>query len=178
MPARDSKGLPTRGEYAQRVRWAIPRDKLTEQGSIISYSIGIDGAITGCNIRNFGHHEADMVNCDTFRYEQALSGVLGVDLSTLQQVDVGLQVTIVDPQSIIIPSKMYGIRKVISESFFDVSPNGVIVRCTTNVAEPLFGRKFDLCDGAIRIGSKEFEADPQGKERRLRVTFDFAGIKR
>ncbi|WP_421852856.1 energy transducer TonB [Novosphingobium sp.] len=175
-PARDKAGRPIKSTYTQSVSWKIPREKLITQGFKVTFAVEKTGELTNCQLDNYGFND-DSIRCDPEMIDTIAAKMLPNPLVSYRSLSLLLAVE-VDQAQISIPRRSDDERVIISRALFDVSPNGVIASCKSDIALSWMGKPVDLCHGPIEVGSKDFDPAPDGRRRQATVTFELAGTKR
>jgi hypothetical protein len=174
--AKDKFGRPATSTFTQKVTWRIPRDKLITQGFKVTFMVTPDGRLSGCEKVEYGSQDDDL-RCDPQMIDEISLKMLPSPLAAYKSLSLMLAIE-VDQAGISIPRKINDDREIISRALFDVSPSGVITMCKTDIARTWMGEPADLCHGVIELGSKEFDADPDGRSRKATVTLEISGMKR
>lgn len=170
-PARDQDGKAVASTYSQRVAWRIPREQLITQGFKITHAI----ARSDCQVEQY-HMQDDELECDPELIDDTAGAYLPSPLDSYKSASVTLAMEIED-SGIAIPRTADEDRVVISRAFVDVSAAGVVTACRSDVARLFQGQPADLCVIAVDIGSRDFDPDPEGKQRTLRVTLEVSGAR-
>lgn len=177
VPARGEGGRPQKSKYAQKVAWRIPREKLVTQGFKMTFSVDTDGKLSRCSLVTFGSWSDEDINCDPQGIDVIARDVLPASLKSYKSVGLMLAME-VDDSEISVPRRDSDDHATVARALVDVSGAGIISHCAADVALPWRGRSADLCSGPIQVGIKEFDPDPEGKSRKMRVTLEVSGTRR
>lgn len=173
-PAKAESGRAVPSQFVQKVRWAIPREKLISQGLRITYGLDGNGYINGCKINEFGNHDPDLT-CSPQMIAEIAQAALAKPLSAYSSVAVLLAMQVDDDTEIAILRPESGERKILAQVRINVSPDGIITKCITDVVAHYSGQSMDLCSGPVQVGRKEFDADSTGKLRTVTVSLEIIG---
>lgn len=175
-PARNELGQAISSEYAQKVTWRIPREKLITQGFKLTFTVGSDGELSKCQMVKYDFQDSDL-QCNSQMVDVMAEKMLPAPLTSYQSVSLMLAME-VEQSGISIPRQLNEDRTVITSATAEISAAGVITSCKADVTRDWMGKSSDLCSGPIAVGEKAFDADPRGQKRKLAVSLEISGLKR
>ncbi|WP_168853967.1 TonB family protein [Novosphingobium sp. ERN07] len=175
-PAKNQNGQATTSKYSQKVTWRIPREKLITQGFKLTFAVERDGRLSNCELVKYNYHDNDP-KCNPQMIDVLADKFLPATLTSYQSISLTLAIK-VEGSVIAIPERLDEDRVIITSATAGISASGVITTCKAEVTRDWMGKSSDLCSGPITVGAKEFDPDPDGKNRKIAVTFEIAGLKR
>jgi TonB family protein len=175
-PARDDAGRAVKSMYTQRVAWQIPRERLVTQGAKVTFAAEPDGALSDCRIEKYQFQDDDL-QCDSQMVGALAGAFLPEALGSYSEVSLTLAMD-VEGSDIVVPRRSGEDRTVLARAIVEVSASGVVVACRTDVAVDLGEGPLDLCAGPVETGARDFAPDPEGKVRKIAVSFEVSGQKR
>ena len=175
-PATDRTGQAIRSVYSQKVSWRIPREKLITQGFKLTFAVEPNGRLSSCQMVKYDFQDNDL-QCNPQMIDAMAERMLPQPLASYQSVSLTLAME-VEQSGIFIPRQVNEDRTIITSATADISAAGIITTCKAGITRDWMGKSSDLCGGPIAVGEKEFDADSQGKSRKLTVTLEISGLKR
>lgn len=176
-PVRDAAGRPSSAVFMQRVRWAIPRDQLINQGFRMTFDLDAAGNPTSCRIKEFGNHDPDL-RCDSQGVRELAEFALSKPLAAYSQFSFLLAQQI-EKSDISFIRQEGGEQHTLVRARIEVSPDGAIKGCVSEKEIEYRGKKLDLCDGGfLPVGRKEFAPDSTGKARLFDAFLEISGWSR
>jgi TonB family protein len=176
IPAMDRTGQAISSIYSQKVTWRIPREKLITQGFKLTFAVEPNGRLSSCQMVKYDFQDNDL-QCNPQMIDVMAERMLPQPLASYQNVSVTFAME-VEQSSISVPRQVNEDRTIITSATADISAAGIITTCRAGITRDWMGKSSDLCGGPIAVGAKEFDADPQGKGRRLTVTLEISGLRR
>lgn len=178
-PATGADGRATEAFFSTRIRWQIPREKLTTMGVRVTFDVGAGGQLANCRSEKY-ELQAETINCDPQMVDVMARHFLSKPLTAYQTVSVTIAVEADSSNITILRHAGEEERVIVTEALATISPDGKIAQCVSRVTADFQGRSLNMCGdgGPLERGATLVAPDEEGRTRQVVVRFEINGVVR